>query len=1086
MLHIIQSNRMEILQAQLGSLIKSAPLTNPFANEVILVQSPGMSEWLKLGLSRDIGVSAQIEFPLPSSFIWRLYQTFLPDVPRESAFNKPNMTWKLFNLLPSCFSDLRYQALANYLGEDPSGIKQFALCEKIADVFDQYLMYRPHWLAQWENDQDVLDDVDVINLAPWQPDLWRKLVGYTEQLGQSAYHRANMHEQLLQALSEAKTSQLPERICIFGLSAIANSQLEIFQALAQKTNVMLFFFNPSEHYWGDIVDEKTQAKIIARYAKKPEIEAQQGEYFYVGNPLLSSWGKLGRDYFEQLLQLDASWIDGFDPNFDTCVLHQVQQEIYQLAFKGETLCADTQWFVSDEGKLPIEPSDRSISFQDCHTPLREVERLHDYLLSLFDENPSLTPKDVIVMMPDVGVYSPFIKAVFDSAESHLHIPYAISDLAIDQERPILNSFVTLVELPTNRFCVSEILDLLGVTAISQQFGIEPQDFDLIRYWLERVSVKWGINDAHKSEYGLPKISLNTWQHGLNRLLLGVATGDEQVSFADVYAADEVEGMAVALLNKLVSFFDALMTLKSALSESRDLRQYAEILKQAIATFYHPESEQSWDLLKLGHIIEGLEKHYDNQDMLAPISAKVLAYLVKQGVREKGVGQRFLAGAVNFCTLMPMRAIPFKVVCMLGLNDADYPRTVQPIGFDLVAHSIRQKGDRSRKLDDRYLFLEALLSARNFLYISYIGRSCFNNEAQVPSVLVSELVEYLERSFYIEGVPEQSVMAQLKQQLPLQPFNPAHYTSGQLQSFNSTWLWNTDHTVAEPTNALSLETQSELELTDLIRGITAPQRMYFQQVLGVKLKPIAEISVDEEPFALDPLSRYQYLDEVLLTQLGEQPLNDEQILQRGSLPQANIGKLQLTGLIQRVSPMVDVLTPILVEKKQPVEVAFTINEQRVVGWLDSLYQQRQVFYRTASIKAKDLLHGYVMHCVANIVEQHLTTEVVGLDQQVTFEPISVADAQQRLVVWLDFYQHARAQPQPFFPTSSFEYAKTQDFNKALAKFAGGQYVGRGDGEDPYVQLCFSELSAHQQAFIELSEQLAQPILELAKERRHADA
>lgn len=289
--------------------------------------------------------------------------------------------------------------------------------------------------------------------------------------------------------------------------------------------------------------------------------------------------------------------------------------------------------------------------------------------------------------------------------------------------------MTLTDLPNNRFCVSDILDLLGVAPIAEQFNLESHEFDLIRYWLDQVSVKWGLNDSHKSEYGLPKIPLNTWQHGLNRLLLGVATNDEQTPFASIYPADEVEGMSVAVLNKLIGFVDALIWLKLQLSSEKTLTNFAAILREAMALFYSSESEQSWDLLKLEQIIENIEKHHENGDIQAPVSAKILAYLVKQGVREKGVGQRFLAGAVNFCTLMPMRAIPFKVVCMLGLNDADYPRTVQPIGFDLVAHSTRRKGDRSRKLDDRYLFLEALLSARENLYISYIGRSCFNNEAK---------------------------------------------------------------------------------------------------------------------------------------------------------------------------------------------------------------------------------------------------------------------------------------------------------------------------------------------------------------------
>ena len=259
------------------------------------------------------------------------------------------------------------------------------------------------------------------------------------------------------------------------------------------------------------------------------------------------------------------------------------------------------------------------------------------------------------------------------------------------------------------------------------------------------------------------------------MLLGVAQRDEQLPFSGIYSADEVEGMALNTLNKLIEFIDVLARYKAKLQADAPLNEKAEILKELLNDVYSDEGEQSWDLLVLQKVLDTLIKHYDNGDYQQTVSQRIVSYLVKQGIQEKGVGQRFLVGQVNFCTLMPMRAVPFKVVCMLGLNDADYPRTVQPIGFDLVPFSKRQKGDRSRKLDDRYLFLEAILSARENLYISYIGRSCFDNQPRMPSTLVSELLEYIARSFEFA---DQDTHLKLPEALinyqHLQPFNPAYY------------------------------------------------------------------------------------------------------------------------------------------------------------------------------------------------------------------------------------------------------------------------------------------------------------------------
>ncbi|TMO80327.1 exodeoxyribonuclease V subunit gamma [Pseudoalteromonas sp. S3776] len=1100
MLNIIQSNRMEALQAQFNQLLKVNPLQSPFDKEVVLVQSPGMSQWLKIGLSENLGIAAQVDFPLPSSFIWQLYQQLLPNVPKESAFNKANLAWKLFAILPSCINEPLYLPLKTYLEGDLDGQKPFALCEKIADVYDQYLMYRPHWIATWDSGQDELDDVDV-SIAPWQPDLWRKLVAHSKALGQSQFHRANMQGQLLAALENMDNSLLPKRISLFGISAIASSQLEVFEALSKKTEVFLFFFNPSEHYWGDVVDEKTAAKINAKYAKMPLLEAQQKkqanpdeEYYFIGNPLLSSWGKLGRDYFEQLVQLDARWIDGFIDAFDDSLLGQIQSEIYQLAFKGESLTDNKEWFINDEGKLPINDTDTSITLSDCHTPLREVERLHDYLLTLFNQNPSLTPKDIIVMMPDVGTYSPYIEAVFGGAQNTSRfIPYALADLAIEQEKPVLSSFASLANLPFSRFGVSDILDLLQVTQIAEKFGLEAHEYEQIQYWLERVGVKWGINAEHKSSFDLPAIDLNTWQHGLNRLLLGIAQRDEQCPFNGIYSADEVEGMALDTLNKLVHFIDVLQRFKGELTPDDTLSNKADILSELINAIYYNEGDDSWDLLVLQTVLEELKKHHNNGDYDKAVSQRIVSYLIKQGIQEKGVGQRFLVGQVNFCTLMPMRAVPFKVVCMLGLNDADYPRTVQPIGFDLVPYSKKQKGDRSRKLDDRYLFLEALLSARDNLYISYIGRSCFDNQPRMPSTLVSELLEYIGRSFVLTNNSKKTLPECLINQQHLQPFNNAYYTADteadtklSNHSFNPIWL-PSERIDAQPLTAIDVTAPAQLELDVFIRSVCNAQESFYQQTLGLRLPEFNEVAKDEEPFSLDALRRYFYLDEILEANINEQPLSTEQILQRGELPQANVGSLVYESMAHRVDALAgQVKEHIKSGKTDPLEVSLRIENTIIEGWLNHIYLQKQVFYRSASIKAKDLIKGFIYHLVAQSMEQNVETLLLGLDKQISFAPLSKHEADTLLSDWFKLYKALRKEPVAFYPVSGYEYVKSGgDIGKAISKF-NPQYIGRGEGENPYIRLTVQSLNDCQEEFIKWSEKLLSPLHAHAKESDHASA
>jgi len=697
------------------------------------------------------------------------------------------------------------------------------------------------------------------------------------------------------------------------------------------------------------------------------------------------------------------------------------------------------------------------------------------------------------MMPDVGTYSPYIEAVFGGAQGSRFIPYALADLAIEQEKPVLSSFASLANLPLSRFGVSDILDLLQVTQIAEKFGLEAHEYEQIQYWLERVGVKWGVNAEHKSSFDLPAIELNTWQHGLNRLLLGIAMRDEQCPFNGIYSADEVEGMALDTLNKLVHFIDVLQDFKAKLTPDDTLTNKAQILNELLNTIYESESDDSWDLLVLQKVLEDIGKHHDNGDYSEAVSQRIVSYLIKQGIQEKGVGQRFLVGQVNFCTLMPMRAVPFKVVCMLGLNDADYPRTVQPIGFDLVPYSKKQKGDRSRKLDDRYLFLEALLSARDNLYMSYIGRSCFDNQPRMPSTLVSELLEYIGRSFKLSEPSDKPLPECLITQQHLQPFNSLYYSAPSDEqagvnnhSYNPIWL-PSEAIEPKAITALDVTPPELLDLDMFIRSVCHAQESFYQQSLGLRLPQFNDIAKDEEPFSLDALRRYFYLDEILEANINDTPLSTEQILQRGELPQAHVGSLIYESMQHRVDALAgQVKQQIKAGKSEPIEVLLSLENTTIEGWLNHVYMQKQVFYRSASIKAKDLIKGFLYHLAAQSMEQAVETLLLGLDKQISFAPMSKGDADLLLADWFELYKALRNKPVAFFPVSGYEYVKSGgDMAKANSKFSP-QYIGRGEGENPYIRLTVQSLNDCQEEFIQWSEKLLAPLFEHAKESDYASA
>ncbi|MDU2937841.1 MAG: exodeoxyribonuclease V subunit gamma, partial [Enterobacteriaceae bacterium] len=436
MLRVYHSNRLDVLEALMEFIVERERLDDPFEPEVVLVQSTGMAQWLQMSLSRRFGIAANIDFPLPASFIWDMFVRVLPDIPGESAFNKQSMSWKLMTLLPELIDGDEFVMLRHYLHDDTDKRKLFQLASRVADLYDQYLVYRPEWLTRWEAGE-LIDGLD--ENQRWQAPLWKALVEHTAALGQPLWHRANLYQRFIRTLEQASEppAGLPSRVFICGISALPPVYLQALQALGKHVDVFILFTNPCRYYWGDIKDPAFLARLIARQRKhhleQRELplfrDTQQAAGLFnddgeqdVGNPLLASWGKLGRDYMYLLAGMERyEELDAFVDIAPDNLLHNLQYDVLELqnaAVPGRT----AEEFVRSDRKRRLEPDDRSLMVHVCHSPQREVEVLHDRLLAMLEDDPTLTPRDIIVMVADIDSYSPFIQAVFGSATGDRYLP----------------------------------------------------------------------------------------------------------------------------------------------------------------------------------------------------------------------------------------------------------------------------------------------------------------------------------------------------------------------------------------------------------------------------------------------------------------------------------------------------------------------------------------------------------------------------------------------------------------------------------------------------------------------------------------
>lgn len=1119
MFTLYHSNQLDLLKELLVNRIRQMPLAHPFAREQILVQSPGMAQWLKLELAKAFGIAANIDFPLPASFIWEMFTQVLADVPQQSPYNKRSMSWQLMTILPAVLTRPAFAPLAAYLtgGDNPSHqatplpepeqVRLWQLSQKIADLFDQYLVYRPDWIARWEAGEGLGLELAEVSGQEWQPELWRELVARTLTLSASGYHRANLFEDFIHELDRTAVlpGVLPQRVFVFGISALPPRYVDALLALGRRDDVAvhLFVTNPCRYYWGDLLDRKTLARLSNKLKPGTDMDTLQGPT----NPLLASMGKLGRDYLHQLMELDVPQIEAFvdiddeAANGSVRLLPAIQKDVLELAERGAGVFTHAGNLASSGHKSAIDPADNSLQIHACHGPMRELEVLHDQLLALFDQDPTLTPKDVVVMMPDVNSYGPYIQAVFGARGQ---IPFAVSDRAASQESPLLQSFLALLRLPRSRLGAGELLAILEVPAVLRCFELDADAFNQLRVWVQEAGICWGLDDAYPERFELPRLSGNSWLFGLRRMLLGFAMGDGE-PVAGILPYAEVEGQQGVVLGKLAWFVDSLAEFMPRLQDAQFLSAWSICINELLERFYRANEDEERQLQLIRTALADWQKMVRDAHFDHPITADLLVDYLGAALGESRSSQRFLAGQVNFCTLMPMRSIPFKQVCLLGMNDGVYPRTLAPVGFDLMAVASR-RGDRSRRDDDRYLFLEALLSAQQGLYISYQGFSAQDNSEKVPSVLLAELMDYVRQGFVLAGdedLDDEISGARLLQHLviqhPLTPYSRRYFypeVDSRLFTYAADWLpaltpvrgaanFQSDELPLPP----EWGSVQGLELTELLRFYRQPTRYFLNRRLKVWFE-LEEASIeDSEPFELDGLQNYQLKARLLDAHLKDGDSGNwcQRLQLSGVLPQGWFGRLLLDEQDEQMAAFAERLRPWLGEV-HGVEIDIPLAQGRLQGWIDT-QQGRGLVIKPGNLNGKDLLLGWIQHLCMALSDSPGETVLIDIKQSWRMPLLSPEAARSWLAELVDQWAMGMKQPLAFFPNTAWEWLKKIDKDPdkpeaadkaALTCFNGG-WMLIGEGQDPYVARCFPELDdAVLRQLQKLARQYMTPLLNTLEE------
>lgn len=1029
---------MENLLTLLNKISHVSPL-GVFNQEVIIVQNPGMQHWLNLAIAKQRGISMNIDYALPAQYLWKLIRTLAgnEEVLDQSPYSREVLTWRIYSLLASetVISDEDFLSATHYWqGDNSSALKRYQLAVQLADLYEQYLIFRPQWLDSWQQgDVQSLNDDFTQQLpveAKWQAKLWQLLIN------QQPYNPVELISKAIDNVAQAITDTpdiLPKRLSFFAINTMPPIWLEFINALSEHVDVNFFHLNPCFAYWGDIVSEKQAFKKLSHWSNGVD-----DEHLFVGNPLLANLGQQGREFLAMLqgystvnvelfVEAGSSQSSDSKPLDKNCILHQLQNDILNLDDAS-----------TNSAEEPITKLiDDSVTITNCHSAIREVQALHDYLLHQFNQShqsdgSNLTPKDVLVMCPKIEQYAPYVNAVFTRGWQNLGdevppLPCSIADRSAKDSDPLIATFTDLLALPDSRFQVTHLLAFLRQNAIANKFAISSEDIDKITIWLQQASIHWGLDLAHKQEIlGAEANSSFTWQQGLSRLLRGFAFSDTDSIYQEQLLLSNVEGDDALLLGKLMLFIEQLQQFTVQITQARSPRAWQNFLlvqlehlfaRSSISTFSNDSvSDKSNDidnaLVIIENAIASFVEYCQQADLDEKIELSIVTDFLDSHFSQGDSSRQFMVGQVTFCSMLPMRSIPFKIIAVLGLNDGEFPRQRQPLGFDLMTQAKTRLGDRSRRGDDRYLFLEAIISARQALYLSYQGRNIKNNNEKQPSIVLKELMDYLSQGYGWQF--EENKVNDIRQ-MAMQPFSECNYLSHQQSeingvkaSFDGNWL-KLAQSKAALNNDLSDESlvlapddsiiTTEIQASQLIRFFQHPSKVFAQHALNLYLDD-NDVSLDDvEPFTVGALDSYLLRQSLLSANLEENDSSSvEHVLQvaklSGKFPDLPSIEEQYHDWQRDSQQFAEDIAKQGAENPElidcQIQLEMSVNQIITLSGQVPVKKTRDgtfiVFYRSSTAKAKDLFTLYLHHLLVQCWQMqqidskeysaHILSEVCG--------------------------------------------------------------------------------------------------------------
>jgi exodeoxyribonuclease V gamma subunit len=1014
-----------------------------------------MNNWLKLQMAQDLGITANYRFLKPNDLIFHLYT--LLGGPFNQVLSAQNLSWLLFKLLGEKEFTEKFPGVSEYYensGPDRD-IRRMGLAEKLGDLFDQYQVYRPEMINQWNSENQETNSQE-----KWQQWLWTKARVASHD---SLPDKTLIGTYILKALKDpGLTANLVARLPflhLFGLSILTAYHIRILYELSKLTDVHFHIINPAPSvYWFDDRSEKQLAFWRRKGFKEPGGQVDNPEenrktsgtingdqsihdkgsviLSTPGNVLLTGWGRVIQDSFRLFFQqedfLNAyEEVDILPPEKDT-LLHKIQSDIFNAATDDRNPV------------VPADITDGSVTINSCYTIAREVEVLYNYLVYLADKKrETLSTRDIVVMVTDIDAYAPFIKAVFSNAPYPFR--YTIADESFTGNDTLFNALHALLVMNEENFKAEEVMQLLDFSCIRKRFGLK--DVLYIRKIVDAANIRFGLYG--NKEEGTHLVS---WRYGIQRIMYGICISGEPEygEGADsFYPLDLLEGSAAEELIRFCHFAEVLMDSVENRKGTRTIAEWVSYVEELLRDLvFEPAEDTDQDYDTLIKHLAGY--NVLNEYMQDEVAFEVFSHSFLQMLAGNTRSGLFVNGGITFCSLIPMRSIPFKVVALLGLNFDQFPRREQTSGFNLMEQK-RELGDRNIRENDKHLFLETILSARQYLYMSYVGQSPNDNTILPPSALIDELIDYIEAG---TEDPE-SVRKQLITRQPLHGFSRLYTRKDQrLYSYLNV-------PSARPVAVINKEKVKEsfrfeeIQLDDLLQFFKNPFKFYYNKVLGIYYSDEQVLLSDTEIFSLDSLQSWNLKNVLLPASETKIVALPNELQKKGTLPLGNIGPV----VMQQVEEIVDQARDLYLfctgdrpESSVPIELK--IGENLLTGTLPGVFDGKLVQASWSKNETKYLVEAYIRYLAGSAAGVISGWSFISFTlKKVTFYTpvLPREEALSRLAELIKIYRQGFETILPFYPDFKTDPGKitTLDFAVFTAMVNDSLNNFNYSCDDPYI-------------------------------------